>query len=260
MAVVLVTGGSGTLGREVVPRLLAGGHRVRVLCHSPHSSPPAGAEVQAGDLATGAGLPEAADGVDVIVHAASNAEDSWATDVEGTRRLLQASTVAGVRPHIVYVSVVGVDRTTYPYYAAKRAAEALIEEGDLPWSILRATQFHSFARRVIQSLGADDEPVVTVPVGVRLQSIDGGEVADSLVALVELGPIERVSTIGGPEVLSLEEMTEAYLAARGRTAQVESAPIDEGMFDAWRSGVNLTPDNAVGTLTWEAFLEREYSR
>jgi uncharacterized protein YbjT (DUF2867 family) len=213
-----------------------------------------------GDLVTGAGLPEAAEGVDVIVHAASSADDSWATDVEGTRRLIEAGGAEGARPHLVYVSIVGVDRSSYPYYAAKRAAETLVERGQLPWSILRATQFHSFARQVIQSLGAEDQPVVMVPAGVRLQPIDSGEVADSLVALAELGPIERVSTIGGPEVLGIEEMTEAYLAARGRTAEVEVAPMREGMFDAWRSGVNLTPDNAVGTLTWEAFLEREYGK
>lgn len=260
MAVVLVTGGSGTLGREVVPRLLAQGHRVRVLCHSAQSTAPAGAEAVVGDLATGDGLPEAADGVDVIVHAASCADDAWTTDVEGTRRLLEATYGEGARPHMVYVSIVGVDRSTYPYYAAKLAAETLVEHGELPWSILRATQFHSFARRVIQSLGADEDPVVIVPAGVRLQSIDGGEVADSLVALAELGPIERVSTIGGPEVLSIEEMMEAYLAARGRTAEIKSAPMADGMFDAWRSGANLTPDNAVGTLTWEGFLEREYGK
>jgi uncharacterized protein YbjT (DUF2867 family) len=261
MATILVTGGTGTLGREVVPRLLVRRHQVRVLIHQASDSALAGVEAMPGDLVTGAGLDSALAGAEVVLHLASGSQQALATDVGGTRNLLAAARTAaassGATPaHIIYSSIVGVDRSNMPYYVAKDAAEALIVASGLPWSILRATQFHGFIASILRSLGLVTQPQVAVPAGVRVQSIDVGEVAERLVALAELGPLGHVAQMGGPEVLDLEAMAAAYLCVRGRgqTEQLRAEPLRSPMFDAWRSGTNLAPEHAFGVITWEQYL------
>lgn len=155
MSQVLVTGGTGTLGRAVVARLVAHHHRVRLLRHRASSAVPPGVEVCSGDLADGTGLAEAVAGMDAIIHCASNSrEDRHQTDIEGTRALVQAASAHG-RPHLVSISIVGIDRSTYAYYQAKYQAEQIIERAHIPWTILRTTQFHDLVLRLLRSFGID---------------------------------------------------------------------------------------------------------
>ena len=263
MASILVTGGTGTLGREVVARLIVRGHRVRILTHRTSPAMPAvpeGVEVVPGDLSAGAGLAAALAGTEIVMHLASQSQQALATDVGGTRNLLAAATAqaSAAPPHIIYISIVGVDRSNMSYYVAKYAAEALIAASGLPWSILRTTQFHGFIASLLQSLGIETQPEIAVPAGVRVQSIDVGEVAERLVALAELGPLGHVAEMGGPQVLDLETMATTYLRVRDPrpTAQVRAEPLQSPLFDAWRSGSNLAPDHAFGVITWEEYLTR----
>ena len=124
----------------------------------------------------------------------------------------------------------------------------------LRWTILRTTQFHDLVLRLIRSFGADDRAEVRVPAGMRFQSIDSGEVADRLIGLMEAGETGRVPDAGGPELLTIEEIAEAYLRIRGRNARVRSEPVEGAMFDVFRSGKNLTPARAVGRIGWDAFV------
>lgn len=117
---VLVTGGTGTLGRHVVTKLRDAGHRTRILSRRPKGH----VDTVQGDLATGAGLLEALSGMDAIIHAASATTDflrARATDVAGTRRLLTLARDANIR-HVVFVSIVGMEGVGYPYYKTKLAA------------------------------------------------------------------------------------------------------------------------------------------
>jgi uncharacterized protein YbjT (DUF2867 family) len=142
LSTALVTGGTGTPGREVVSRLLKRHHRVRILSH--HAQPVMSAAIEAatGDLASGTGLRKATRGAEVIMHCASNWRGThMRTDVAGTRALLDAAWVGGL-PHIIYPSIVDVDRTEYPYYRAKRDVEQMVEHSGFPWTVLRATQFY----------------------------------------------------------------------------------------------------------------------
>ena len=148
-----------------------------------------------GDLATGAGLREALTGVETVLHLATSAGKK---DVPQIERLLSAAREAGIR-HFVYISIVGVDAVPFPYYRAKFACEQAIERSGIPFTILRATQFHSFVamvprsqRRmpVILSVDAPDQPIAVEEVAVRLAE------------LVEAGPSGRVADIGGPEQLT----------------------------------------------------------
>ena len=103
-ASILVTGGTGTLGRHVVPRLRSAGRDVRVLSRSRREGEE-GIEFVAGDLATGEGLDTAVAGTETILHLAGSAQG----DAEKARHLVRAASRAGVR-HLVYISVVGADR------------------------------------------------------------------------------------------------------------------------------------------------------
>src|SRR5438132_6587934 len=135
---VLVTGGTGTLGRHVVSLLRQSGHRARILSRQPRGH----VDAVRGDLKNGASLAKALAGMEAIIHAASATREPLsgrAVDVRGTRRLLTMARDAGIR-HVIYVSIVGIDRVAYPYYKTKLAAEAVVRENLVPWTILRATQ------------------------------------------------------------------------------------------------------------------------
>jgi uncharacterized protein YbjT (DUF2867 family) len=192
---ILVTGGNGTLGRAVVARLLAGEHEVRVLSRRPRpASAPAQVAWVTGDLVSGDHLADAVTGVDAVVHCASDPRRPR-VDVDGTRNLLRAARAAGT-PHLVHISIVGIDRIPYRYYQAKLAAERLIQASGLGWTILRATQFHQLVLLVAHGLAR--LPVVPVPAATSFQPIDAAEVADRLAALAAGPPAGRMPDMGGP--------------------------------------------------------------
>ena len=169
---VLVTGGTGTLGRDVVMLLRHSGHRARILSRQPRGH----VDAVQGDLKTGAGLTRALAGMEAIVHAASATRGPLAgraTDVRGTRRLLELAREANIG-HVVYVSIVGIDGVAYPYYRIKVAAEAVIRHDIVPWSILRATQFHSFMVFALRAF-ARLPGIVAIPLAAR--GIKGGRAA-----------------------------------------------------------------------------------
>jgi uncharacterized protein YbjT (DUF2867 family) len=255
MPSVLVTGGTGTLGREVVSRLLNRHHHVRILSHQAQPTVPDAVEVASGDLVSGMGLREAVVGVEVIIHCATNWKDPlMRTDVAGTRALLDAAR-AGGGPYLLYISIVGVERTEFAYFRAKREAEQMVAHSGCPWTILRATQYHNFVQYLLQSCGADTQPEVVVPGGIRLQSIDVGEVANRLVLLLEQGPTGQVPEMGGPQILSLEDMAQTYVRLQGRQATIRAAEPADEMYTMMRTGIILTPAHAEGKITWEQYLQ-----
>ena len=187
---ILVTGGTGVLGRQVVESAEAAGRTARVGSRGPRrAGVPAGREWAVMELATGAGMDQAVAGVDVVIHAASDPKRSQAADVDGTRALVEACRRRGVG-HLVYVSIVGIDRIPVRYYQHKLAAEGIVAAGGVPWSILRATQFHPF---IDQLLGAAARVplVMPLPAGFQVQSVDVGEVARRLLRCVDAGSAGR---------------------------------------------------------------------
>jgi uncharacterized protein YbjT (DUF2867 family) len=175
-------------------------------------------------------------------------------DVEGTRRLLQAASRAGVS-HVVFISIVGVDRNPYyPYFRHKLEAEQVVERSGLPWTTLGATQFHEFVLRQIQLLELG--PVALVPKGFLLQPIETGEVADRLVELALSAPAGRVPDVGGPEVMSFADLARFYQEAVGRLRRLVEVPVPGKMARAFREGAQTCPDRRYGTSTWEEFLHR----
>jgi len=153
---ILVTGGTGTLGRHVVQGLVERGRQVRVLSRRER---PSGNDVTylMGDLATGAGVREATSGADAIIHCASAKNG----DVEATRTLVTAAASQDNLPHLVYISVVGVDGIRFGYFKTKLAAERVVAESGLPWTLQRATQFYDFVLSGAKSMTRF--PLVPVP-------------------------------------------------------------------------------------------------
>ncbi len=244
---VLVTGGRGVLGSEVVDRLRAAGCEVRVLSRSGQLG------TVRGDLATGAGHYEAVRGVDIIVHCASNPfRKTRQTEVGGTERLIRAAARAGVS-HLVYVSIVGVDRNPhYRYYRAKLETERVVERSELPWTILRATQFHDFLLKVLRTL--EIGPIMTVPKGFLFQPVDISEVAGRLTELALSEPAGRVPDLGGPEILNSAELARAYLEATRQRKRILELSVPGKLGRAFREGAQTCPDGMRGRVTWEEFL------
>jgi uncharacterized protein YbjT (DUF2867 family) len=252
---ILVTGGTGTLGRFVVPRLRDVGCKVRVLSRRSREAGE-GIEFVTGDLATGEGIEAAVEGAEIIVHCAGSSKG----DEEKTRNLVRAASRAGAR-HLVYISVVGadrvpilsgIDRAMFGYFASKLAAERVVADSGLPWTILRATQFHDAILIVARALAK--LPVMPVFAGFRFQPVDAGEVAARLVQLTLGEPSGLVPDLGGPQVYTMADLLRGYLHANHRHRLIIPVWLPGQAARAYRAGANLALDHADGKRTWEEFL------
>jgi uncharacterized protein YbjT (DUF2867 family) len=256
---ILLTGGTGTLGRHVLPLLQGAGHDVRVL--SRRSQPPAdGVEHVRGDLTTGAGVDDAVRGVATVLHCAGDGRH----DEQTTRTLVTAATSAGVS-HLVLISVVGVDRmpvvgvtgrAMFGYFAAKRAAEGLVAGSGLPWTTLRASQFHDLILTVVQALAKP--PVTLCPTG-RVRPVDAGEVAQQLAGLAAGPPRGLVTDLVGPREYDLADLLRSYLRARGRHRLVVPVRLPGPGGRAVRDGALVGRDTTTGSRSWEDFLAERVS-
>jgi uncharacterized protein YbjT (DUF2867 family) len=160
LSVVLVTGGTGLLGHELVPLLREAGHDVRVLSRRQ------GAGTHVGDLGRGEGIVGAAAGAELVVHAASGSRGKGRPDLAQTRHLLAAA--GGVR-HLLYVSVVGCDAVALGYYQRKLACEREVGASGVRHTILRATQFHELMARGLRRV--ERVPLAPLPLDWRFQLV-----------------------------------------------------------------------------------------
>lgn len=245
---ILVTGGSGQLGKVVVERLVVSGERVRALSRRRRVG--AGAEWVVGDLRTGRGINTALAGCDVVVHCATD----FRRETEVVRALVEAARWSGNPPHVVYVSIVGVDRVPLGYYRAKLESEQLIANSGLPYTIQRATQFHSLVRTAFAVLGR--LPVVPVPRW-RFQPVDVRDLAVRLAEQAVAEPAGRAPDFGGPQVLTAQELAKAVLAAAGKTRRLLPVSVPGSVYRAYARGGNLTPEHADGVITFERYLAEQ---
>lgn len=260
MDTVLVTGGTGHLGSAVVA-LLKPRYQVRILARTRGSDP--GIEWSTGDLATGEGLTDAVHAVDIIVHAATYSPAARRgyplprdlrhsppdVDVDGTTRLLDAAAQAGVR-HFLHVSITGVDQPRGAYLRLKHSAEELVTTGNVPWSILRSTQFHWLLDRMFGQ--AARLPAVPLPSGIRAKPVDAHDFAEYVVQCVDEGPGGRKEDFGGPETLTIHELFQQWQRIRERTSRVLPFPVPG---NARRAAEHLLcADGRHGTTTWSDWL------
>lgn len=243
---LLITGGTGTLGRPTVEALRAAGIEPRILSRR------AGPSHAVADLQSGVGLPEALAGVETVLHLATNRR----SDARATQRLVQAARSAVVQ-HLVYLSIVGVDAVPLGYYRAKLLCEEVVAESGVPFTILRATQFHQFlsgffhAQRRLPRLITLDVP---------FQPISTAAVAERLVSLAGSAPAKgRVDDLGGPEVLPMAELARQWLVASGAAPEaaerrVVEAHLPGALAGAYRAGLHTTgqPGPGIHFAEWAA--------
>ena len=253
--IVLVTGGSGTLGALVVDRLRDHGHAVRVVSRR-GSGPRDDVEYVSGDLDTGEGVADAVAGVDLIVHCAGAQKG----DGEKARQLVEAARREGVR-HLVYISVAGADRVPvhsktdhamFEYFAQKRVGELVIERSGIPFTTLRTTQFFTLVYPVAQSVAK--LPIVPLPKRLHVQPVAAEEVADRLVALAEGEPAGYVPEFGGPRVYDSHELVRAYLRSVGRRRWIVSVSLPGKAAKAVLHDAIVSTGSERGTATWEEYL------
>jgi uncharacterized protein YbjT (DUF2867 family) len=221
-----------------------------VLSRSASPAVPAGASAVRGDVRTGTGLKAAVEKVDAVVHAATS--PFWrarSTEVDGTRRVRDASVTAGV-PHFLYVSIVGVDQFSIPYYRAKWAAERVVEQAGGGWTVQRITQFHDLIDRL---LGARVFPGTA---DLSFQPIDVDDAGRRIADLLDAGPQGRADDIGGPEVLSARELRDQRRAVTGRRALLVPTPAI-GPLRGLVAGRHLAPGARFGTRTWGQWLSEQ---
>ena len=252
---VAVAGGTGLVGRYVVEELVAAGREPVVLSRS------RGVDLVAG----GAGLDAALDGVDTVVDVSNmtttSARKSVAFFDAVGRNLRDAGERAGVRHHVV-LSIVGIDRVGLGYYQGKLRQESVVKDGPLPWTVLRATQFHEFAEQTLERVPG---PLAVVP-RMRTQPVAAREVARQLVKLAT-GPAQGMAPdLAGPRVEQLVDMVRRLLRARGERRLVVPVRMP-GAVGAAMTGDGQLPvadagevSGARGSETFDEWLARHVVR
>ncbi len=240
---VVVTGGTGLIGRRVVQRLQHRG-----------DEPVVAARSTGVDLLTGVGLEQALEGAEAVVDLGNLATISRRRAERffeaGTTHVLRAAQRAGVG-HLLTLSVVGADRIDYGYYLGKRRQEELVTAGPVPWTLLRSTQFHEFAGQVVAMARG---PLVPCPV-MLCRSVSAGEVADRILDLLDAGPQGVAAPISGPEEIGLVTMVRRHLAAQHLRRLVVPVRLPGAVGAAMRSG-GLVPSggDVRGAVTFEQYL------
>jgi len=245
VALVLVTGATGTLGTALAAKLAQRGHHVRVLVHRRSADFPHAVEIVRGDVRSPAGLRQAVIGADAVVHAATSPfRRAKVTELEGTRAVLTAAESASA--HFIYPSVVGVDRLDGTYYRAKWQAEQLVASAG-HWTIQRATQLHPTLDKML------GHRLFPITAHLAFQPLDAGDLAERLADLVDAGPAGRAEDLGGPEVLALRDLVAARRAATSRRTLLIPVPA-LGPLRALDAGHHLCPDHDRGKVTWQQWL------
>ena len=250
MTTIAVAGGTGVLGRQVVDAVRRRDLTAAVIARS-----------HGGDLTTGAGLDEALVGVDAVIDASNvtalRARPAIAFFEAAAGHLLAAEERAGVRHHVA-VSIVGCDRVDMGYYFGKRRQEELARNGPVPWTIVRATQFHEFAGQLLER---SPGPVGLVP-KMLSQPVSARELADLLVEVALGDPLGLAPDVGGPEQHLLPDLARRLVARRGERTKVVAVPLpgkagrqiaDGGLlpgegatilpetYDEWLAGLDPSP-------------------
>ena len=242
---IAVAGGTGVVGSHVVDALRAEGNDAVVLSRRTGV-----------DLTAGAGLDAALDGVDAVIDTANVTTVSAGVATRffeaATGNLVAAAARARVA-HVVLLSIVGIDRIPHDYLAGKLAQERVVETGTVPWTILRATQFHEFAGQVFDR--AKVGPLHVAPRG-RVQPVAAREVGAHLAALAAGAPQGRAADLAGPREERLDDMVKAYARRTGHGGWIPSVSLPGGQMKGMRAGLGLPGPGAVlGTETFAQWLD-----
>lgn len=251
---IAVAGATGRVGRHVVGVLKAGGHDVVAMSRS-----------SGVDVVTGDGLAAALAGVECVIDVATGPSPDQKATTEfftaAARNLHEVGERAGVR-RIVEVSIIGCDRFTAGYGAAKAAHERAMLSGPIPVRVLRAAQFHEFVAQLVEWGRQGDVSYVQ---RMRVQPVAARTVAEALADLAtsrESAPAPGSSgapilEIAGPQEEDLVDMAIRLVARRGDPVQIEgmSNPTDPDRDVFEKGGLLPGPDAALAGTTFEEWLD-----
>jgi uncharacterized protein YbjT (DUF2867 family) len=240
---IAIAGGAGTLGRHVTAELRRRGHEVRVLSRSSREFPV--------DLSTGAGLDSALAGCAAVVDASNSQRRARQVLVEGAGRLLAAEQGAGVSHHVC-ISIVGCDRLPIGYYRVKTEQEQVVARGPVPWTIVRATQFHELAAGMFAAAARYRVlPAARLP----MQPVAAAEVAAALADAVEREPAGCRIEVAGPQISSVTDLARSWRSATGRAAALLPVPLPGRLGRELRAGALTAPAaDVTGTVTFADWL------
>lgn len=245
---IAIAGGTGVVGRPTVEAVRNAGHEAVVLSRS-----------LGVDLVAGKGLDAALDGVDAVIDTANvstlSADAATEFFTAATGNLIAAAEHAGVG-HVVLLSIVGIDRMPFDYYAGKVAQEKVVESSPVPWTILRAAQFHEFAAQMFErgKLG----PLHVAP-RARTQPVAAAEVGARLAALAAADPQGRARDLAGPREEALDAMVKAFAKAKGHRGWVPSISIPTRQMKGMRAGLALPDAGAdLGRQTFAEWLAAQH--
>ena len=239
---VAVAGGTGLVGRLVVAELEKAGHDPVVLARS-----------RGVDLTSGAGLAERIAGCGAIIDVTNvvtlSRKKAIAFFRGVTEHLIAAAKQVGAG-HLIALSIVGVDRVAYGYYQGKREQETLLEQGGVPWTVLRATQFFEFPEPLL----AHRFPIAAMP-KMLSQPVAAADVATALVGMVDAGPSGYAPPIAGPDRLLMVDMARRIERARGSRRPVLAIPMPGKAGRQMATG-DLIPDGdyTQGKRTFTEYL------
>lgn len=251
---ILVTGGTGTLGRKLVRKLVAAGRDVRVLSRKdrPGIDPatpklPDWPDWFVGDLRTGAGLSKALEGVGIVVHCASVP----GSDVEAAAQLLIAASRVD-KPHVVYPSMIGADRIEDDAYRDRRAIERLLADGELPWTVVRISHLHEHVDAALRRSAR--KPWMLVPADTSYQPIAANDVAERLVDLCTPMQAHQLPDVAGPEIIDAEDLTAFWLKAMGKKRKLVVLRRRGKLYAGYREGYHLAPERTLGQQTFADYM------
>lgn len=243
---IAITGGTGTLGSHITTELTTRGHDVRVLSRRSQQYPV--------DLTSGQGLATALDGCDAVIDASNASAPRRAQQVlvDGSRRLLAAEQECGVAHHVA-ISIVGCERVPMGYYRVKAEQEQVVSAGPVPWTLVRATQFHELVDMALTA--ALRWRFVPIPAG-RLQTVASAEVARVVADVAEQQPRRGRVEVAGPQVMTFADLARTWLSATGQRAVRVPVPVPGKLGRALRAGALTTARPDVrGTQTFADWLE-----
>ncbi|CAF2643448.1 unnamed protein product [Rotaria sp. Silwood2] len=267
MAKILVTGGNGVLGQAVSKLFLSNNTNFLIASRNQkaktYDNNNAASHLNLKwnymDLSKKEGLNKSVNNdIDTILHLASihiQKIDGQPGDIILTKNLLDSIQEKNIK-HFVYISIVGIDKIPFSYYKAKLECEHLIKASGIPYTILRATQFHDFVDFVASKLLKF--PITIVPKSFKVQPIQVEAVAMELDKIIKESPLNSTYNIGGKKIYNMKEIMDSLLKIRHENKLILNMPAISNVIKGFIKGYNTCGNISLNSNTWEEYLSKKY--